>query len=150
MKKKILITCAIILIQGINFAALGRSGMGVTLTLLHLNDNESQLIHAGNGIEDFGGAARVVTVIKNLRLAAKSDVFLTVSAGDNFLIGPEFKASLAAFNTALGGVNTYFDARALDAIGYDAIVFGNHDFDFGPDRHNWRRIQICRPANGEL
>jgi 5'-nucleotidase len=37
------------------------------------------------------------------------------------------------FNPALGGVNTYFDARALDAIGYDAIVFGNHDFDFGPD-----------------
>ena len=133
MKKKILITCAIILIQGFNLAALARSGTGVTLTLLHLNDNESQLIHAGYGIEDFGGAARVVTVIKKIRSAAQTNVVLTVSAGDNFLIGPEFKASLAEFNPVLGGVNNYFDAKALDAIGYDAIVFGNHDFDFGPD-----------------
>ena len=30
-------------------------------------------------------------------------------------------------------MNTYYDAKALDAIGYDAILLGNHDFDFGPD-----------------
>jgi 5'-nucleotidase len=133
MNKKILISCAFILIVGIYWVVFDGSGQVVTLTILHLNDNESQLLHAGNGIEDFGGAARVVTVVKNLRSAAATDVVLTLSSGDNFLAGPEFKASLAAHNPALGGVNTYYDAKALDAIGYDAILLGNHDFDFGPD-----------------
>ena len=136
MNKKILISCSLFLVFGFSLLASGGSGPTVTLTILHLNDSESQLIHAGNGMEDFGGAARVVTIVKNLRSAAKMDVVLTVSAGDNFLIGPEFKAGLAEFNSALGGINTYFDARALDAIGFDAIVFGNHDFDFGPDLLN--------------
>jgi 5'-nucleotidase/UDP-sugar diphosphatase len=133
MNKKIIIASAFILIFGICTVVFGRPGPRVTLTVLHLNDNESQLLNAGDGIEDFGGAARLVAVVKKLRSAATTDVVLTFSAGDNFLIGPEFKASLAAFNPALGGVNTYFDAKALDAIGYDAIVPGNHDFDFGPE-----------------
>jgi len=133
MNKKILISCAFILIVGIYWVVFDGAGQVVTLTILHLNDNESQLLHAGKGIEDFGGAARVVTVVKNLRAATATDVVLTLSSGDNFLAGPEFKASLAAYNPALGGVNTYYDAKALDAIGYDAILLGNHDFDFGPD-----------------
>lgn len=133
MNKKYRITCAFILILGLYSVALGSPAQKVTLTILHLNDNESQLLNAGIGLEDFGGAARAVSVVKNLRSAAKTDVVITVSSGDNFLIGPEFKASLAAFNPALGGVNRYYDAIALDAIGYDAIVLGNHDFDFGPD-----------------
>lgn len=133
MNKKILISCAIILIVAIYWVVFDGSGQVVTVTILHLNDSESQLLHAGKGIEDFGGAAHSVTVVKNLRSAAATDVVLTVSSGDNFLAGPEFKASLAAYNPALGGVNTYYDAKALDAIGYDAILLGNHDFDFGPD-----------------
>lgn len=48
-----------------------------------------------------------------------------VSSGDNFLAGPVFQASLE------DGV--FYDALALDALGYDAIDLGNHDFDFGPD-----------------
>ena len=133
MNKKFLIICSLVLIFGIYMLLLDESGQVVTLTILHLNDNESQLLHAGKGIEDFGGAARVVTVVKNLRSAATTDVILTLSSGDNFLAGPEFKASLAVFNPAFGGVNKYYDAKALDAIGYDSIVLGNHDFDFGPD-----------------
>ena len=34
-----------------------------TLTILHNNDAESQLIDAGSGLEDFGGAARFKTVV---------------------------------------------------------------------------------------
>jgi len=133
MNKKIIIACALVLVFGSCVLVFNGSDPVVTLTILHLNDNESQLLHAGKGIEDFGGAARIVTVVKNLRSAATTDVVITLSSGDNFLAGPEFKASLAAFNPALGGVNTYYDARALDAIEYDAIILGNHDFDFGPD-----------------
>jgi 5'-nucleotidase len=133
MSKKILIACAILLMAGIYWVVFDGSGQVVTLTIFHLNDSESHLLHAGKGIEDFGGAARCVTVVKNLRSASATDVVLTLSSGDNFLAGPEFKAGLKAHNPALGGMNTYYDAKALDAIGYDAILLGNHDFDFGPD-----------------
>ena len=133
MSKKILIYCAIILMVVIYWVMFDSPGQVVTLTILHLNDSESQLLYAGKGIEDFGGAARSVTVVKNLRSAATTDVILTLSSGDNFLAGPEFKASLAAYNSDLGGVNIYYDAKALDTIGYDAILLGNHDFDFGPE-----------------
>ncbi len=133
MKKGILIACAILLMVGIYWVVFDDTDQVVTSTILHLNDSESHLLHAGKGIEDFGGAARSVTIVKNLRSAATADVVLTLSSGDNFLARPEFKASLAAYNPALDGVNTYYDAKALDATGYDAILIGNHDFDFGPD-----------------
>ncbi len=132
MNKKKFFTYAAVLVLWTLSAAFGESATGINLTLLQLNDQESQLLHAGNNLEDFGGAARAVAVVKKLRSAAGSDAVITISAGDNFLIGPEFKASLAAFNPALDGIDTYYDARVLDAVKYDAIVFGNHDFDFGP------------------
>jgi 5'-nucleotidase len=132
MDKKKIFSYAMVLIWWTLSAVFGESAPDVKLTLLHLNDQESQLLNAGNDLEDFGGAARAVAVVKKLRSAAGSDAVITISAGDNFLIGAEFKAGLAAFNPALDGVDTYFDARVLEAMQYDAIVFGNHDFDFGP------------------
>lgn len=99
------------------------------LTVLHNNDGESQLIDAGTGLEDFGGAARFATVVANLRDQARTTPAggsLLISAGDNFLAGPEFNASLN------NGV-PFFDTLALELIGYDAAAIGNHEFDFGPD-----------------
>ncbi|NOX60885.1 MAG: hypothetical protein GXP42_02890, partial [Chloroflexi bacterium] len=96
-----------------------------TLTVLHNNDGESQIIDAGSGLEDFGGLARFATVMKTLRDAADGGV-LTVTSGDNFLAGPEWNASLDK------GV-PYYDSIALGYIGYDSFTLGNHDFDFGPD-----------------
>ncbi|HYZ98049.1 MAG TPA: bifunctional metallophosphatase/5'-nucleotidase [Acidimicrobiales bacterium] len=100
-----------------------------TLTVLHNNDGESQLINAGSELEDFGGVARFATVLNEARAQAQQGrgaggIF--VSSGDNFLAGPEFTAGLEK------GV-PFFDTIALDALDYDAISFGNHDFDFGPD-----------------
>ena len=132
MNKKKFFSYAVVLVLWTFSAAFGKSASEINLTLLHLNDQESQLLHAGNNLEEFGGAARAVAVVKKLRSAARSDAVITISAGDNFLIGPEFKASLAAFNPALEGLDIYYDARVLDAMEYDAIVLGNHDFDFGP------------------
>ena len=100
-----------------------------TLTLLHNNDAESQLIDAGSGLEDFGGAARFATKVADLKASAakgKRRGVLLVSSGDNFLAGPEFNASLEKGRP-------YYDAIAMNRMGYDAIAIGNHDFDFGPD-----------------
>lgn len=103
------------------------------LTILHNNDGESQVVDAGAGLEDFGGAARFKTVVDMLKAEAISDGppganrgVVMVSSGDNFLAGPEFNASLDH------GV-PFYDTIAMELIGYDAINLGNHDFDFGPD-----------------
>jgi 5'-nucleotidase len=105
------------------------------LTILHNNDGESQVINAGSGLEDFGGAARFKTVVDSLKWdaingpwtqrGAKRGVVM-LSSGDNFIAGPEFNASL------VNGV-PFYDTIAMELIGYDAVALGNHDFDFGPD-----------------
>jgi 5'-nucleotidase len=105
------------------------------LTILHNNDGESQVINAGSGLEDFGGAARFKTLVDNLKWdathgpwtqrGAKRGVVM-ISSGDNFLAGPEFNAGIE------NGV-PFYDTIAMELIGYDAVNLGNHDFDFGPD-----------------
>ena len=99
------------------------------LTILHNNDGESQLINAGEGLEDFGGVDRFKTLTDQLKAEARLDGgVLMVSSGDNFLAGPEFNVSLGLPESA-----PFYDALAMDLIGYDAVCIGNHDFDFGPD-----------------
>ncbi len=101
-----------------------------TLTVLHNNDGESQLINAGTGLTDFGGVARFKTVVDNLKAEAAVGKGLRgvvmLSSGDNYLAGPEFNASLE------NGV-PFYDSMAMGLIGYDAAAIGNHEFDFGPD-----------------
>lgn len=106
-----------------------------TLTILHNNDGESQVVDAGSGLEDFGGAARFKAVVDDLKWSAIHSVpadpgskrgVVMISSGDNFLAGPEFTAAVA------NGV-PFYDTIAMELIGYDAVNLGNHDFDFGPD-----------------
>jgi 2',3'-cyclic-nucleotide 2'-phosphodiesterase (5'-nucleotidase family) len=140
MRKKsiISITLAVVLMfAGLGGAVMadnaGKEDVPYTLTILHNNDGESALINLGAGLEDFGGVARFATVVQREKVTAlvrghgekgKRGVVM-VSSGDNFLAGPEFSASLNS--------GTFFDAVAMDIIGYDAVALGNHDFDFGPD-----------------
>ncbi len=123
----------------INGAKSTGGGVDVWLTVLHNNDAESQLIDAGSGLEDFGGAARFVRKLHTLRRDAQYGVptqaqiqfggrreVMVVSAGDNFLPGPEFNASLE------NGLPFYDTIMAFIAR-YDVMGIGNHEFDFGPD-----------------
>ena len=107
----------------------GGSKTGLRLHLLHTNDTESKLLYPSSSQSGFGGAARFKTKVDELRASASASGASTVmvSSGDNFLAGPEFNASLS-----LPAGERYYDAVALQAIGYDAICIGNHDFDFGP------------------
>ena len=100
-----------------------------TLTILHNSDGESRLIDAGDGLEDFGGVDRFKTLADQLKAEARTDGgVIMVSSGDNFLAGPEFNVSLRRPDSV-----PFYDALAMDLIGYDAVCVGNHDFDFGPD-----------------
>lgn len=125
-------------------AGLTEGRVDFCLTLLHNNDGESQLLQASLNQPLYGGASRFVTLVRDLRRSAETGdggeallvscddrpglgkrASITVSSGDNFLAGPQFSAGLAN--------GAFYDARALEAIGYDAITLGNHEFDFGPE-----------------
>lgn len=102
-----------------------------TLTVLHNNDGESDLLEDSNDPDPGAGTiSRFGNLVKELRRDAlrgrgKNGV-VTVSSGDNFLASPEWQASLDK------GV-PYYDAIALDSLNYDAFTIGNHEFDFGPE-----------------
>lgn len=101
------------------------AGSEFSLTLFHHSDAESALISAP-GQPNFGGIARFKTKLDQLRAAAGANT-LTLSNGDMFLAGAQFNAS-----QALPGTAPFYDGLGLSAIGYDAMGFGNHEFDFGP------------------
>jgi 5'-nucleotidase len=99
-----------------------------TLTLLHNNDGESQLLPSTDG--NVGGVARFVARLRQLQREGRREpgpsTVVTVSSGDNFLAGPQFQASLDK------GV-PFYDSIAANRARYDAMAIGNHEFDFGPD-----------------
>ncbi|MEM8827603.1 MAG: bifunctional metallophosphatase/5'-nucleotidase, partial [Pseudomonadota bacterium] len=97
------------------------------LSILHNNDGESRLLGETIDGSEYAGAARFVTAVNVTRAAAQADGrdVITLSSGDNFLAGPAFRASQ--------NDGVFYDAQVINAIGYDALVLGNHDFDFGPD-----------------
>lgn len=124
------------LLQRAALAALVAGGVasstladGFRLTILHTNDTESKLLSPSSSLQLYGNAARFKTKVDELRAAALLEGgCVTVSSGDNFLAGPEFNASLS-----LPAGSRFYDSIALQAIQYDAICIGNHDFDFGPE-----------------
>jgi 5'-nucleotidase len=118
--------------------AAAQDGPAFCLTILHNNDAESQLLDAGSELENYGGAATFVSLVRQQRAAAAAEgcaaldagdvprAVVTLSSGDNFLAGPEFNASLEKGPP-------FYDSLVVNAIGYDALAIGNHEFDFGPD-----------------
>lgn len=119
-------TLAALVAGGVASAALADN---FRLTILHTNDTESKLLYPSSSQQLYGNAARFKTKVDELRAAALAEGgCVMVSSGDNFLAGPEFNASLSL---PIG--SRFYDSIALQAIQYDAICIGNHDFDFGPE-----------------
>jgi 2',3'-cyclic-nucleotide 2'-phosphodiesterase (5'-nucleotidase family)/predicted extracellular nuclease len=81
---------------------------GFALTVMHTNDT-----HAN--VEQFPFLA---TAVDEVRSRAKNSLLL--HAGDVF-------SGTLYFNTQLGQADLYF----MNAVGYDAMTFGNHEFDKG-------------------
>ncbi|MBB5516008.1 5'-nucleotidase [Rubricella aquisinus] len=101
-----------------------------TLVIAHTNDVHSRIepinrfdstCNAEDDAEGkcFGGAARIKTMVDQLR--AEHDNILVLDAGD------PFQGSL--FYTTYKGAAA---AEFMEAIGYDAMAVGNHEFDDGP------------------
>ncbi len=105
------------------------------LTVLHTNDMHSRIepINKYDGTcavgddaagKCFGGAARVMTKVRELRDAVRG-------AGGNVIVldaGDQFQGSLM-YTTYKGAA----EAEFMEAIGYDTMAVGNHEFDDGPE-----------------
>ncbi|MBO9444494.1 bifunctional metallophosphatase/5'-nucleotidase [Ruegeria sp. R14_0] len=103
------------------------------LTILHTNDIHSRIesINKYDSTCDaegeaegkcFGGVARLKTIVDARRDALSDGNVLLLDAGD------PFQGSL--FYTTYKGAA---EAEFMEAIGYDAMAVGNHEFDDGPE-----------------
>ena len=107
------------------------AGTPLELTILHTNDLHSHL-NAYNPEADYtptpdndgtvGGFARLATEVKAQRAAAGSTPVLLLDAGD-FMMGTTFQ---------LLGTTQAAELTEMGKLGYDAITFGNHEFDWSP------------------
>lgn len=118
-------------------AALGlTAGMAAAefnVTILHTNDIHSRIESINKydstcGADDeaegkcFGGVARIKTMIDTKRAELADKNVLVMDAGD------PFQGSL--FYTTYKGAA---EAEFMEAIGYDVMAVGNHEFDDGPE-----------------
>lgn len=97
------------------------------LTVFHANDGESALA----GTADEGGVHRFIEVLRRERMALDGRPSLLISSGDTYLAGRQLAASLDQLD-ADPESGRFFDAEAIAAMQFDAVVIGNHEFDLGP------------------
>jgi 5'-nucleotidase len=93
----------------------------ITLTILHTNDTHANIqpCMATCNNQNLGGVARRYTAIQQVK--AEGGNVLVVDAGDPFQ-GTLF------FNYWQGQEASHF----MNALGYEAMAIGNHEFDSGP------------------
>lgn len=114
-------------------AATSTAYADFSLTILHTNDIHSRIESINRfdstcdaegeaAGECFGGIARVKTKMDELRKQLDNQNVLVLDAGD------PFQGSL--FYTTYKGAA---EAQFMEAIGYDAMAVGNHEFDDGPE-----------------
>ncbi|MDY7076085.1 MAG: bifunctional metallophosphatase/5'-nucleotidase [Chloroflexota bacterium] len=91
----------------------------ITITILHTNDFHGHVDEWESWGNVYGGSARIATKINEIRDA--QDNVLVLDAGDQFqgtLFYSLFKADIVTVT--------------MNALGYDAMAVGNHEFDDGP------------------
>ena len=128
MKSWLLISTAVLAFS------TGAAQADYTLHILHINDFHSRVepINSYDSTCDaetdakgecFGGVARLASKINELRDQLKAD-------GQNVVVldaGDQYQGSL--FYTTYKGTDT---VEFMNAIGFDAMAVGNHEFDDGP------------------
>ena len=90
------------------------------VTILFTHDLHSHLLPAKNesGVGEYGGYARLMTVIKEQKANAPSAILVD---GGDFSMGSLFQTAYAT---------TAIELRMMGAMGFDATTFGNHEFDY--------------------
>ncbi|MDD5263223.1 MAG: 5'-nucleotidase C-terminal domain-containing protein [Candidatus Bipolaricaulis sp.] len=118
--KLVLIGITILLCLGVGLPWGRPAEKPLDLTILHTNDMHAHYAPFPAGAaETAGGAARIASLVTAVRSETKHVVLL--DAGD------QFQGSLYFH---VGGAEVV--AGVMNAMGYDDMVVGNHEFDSGP------------------
>ena len=120
LKKKFFLSLLVVIALTLSFGPTAWADGPITLTILHTNDTHAHL----ESFEPYkqplqGGVARRYTAIQQVK--AEGGNVILVDAGDAFQ-GTLF------FNQWKGEEEAYF----MNALGYQAMAVGNHEFDLGP------------------
>lgn len=109
-------------------------GEEIYFTILHTNDEHATLIPHSPAVDfhperpnpTVGGFARLATAVNEIRREkeAAGEPVLLLSGGD-FISGTPF-----SWLVPLGFAP---ELTLMQAIGYDAVTFGNHEFDYGTE-----------------
>ena len=103
------------------FVARSFSDRRATITILHVNDSHSQLEPVRSGeYAGMGGALERAAYIDSVRRADGTSNVLVLHAGDYF--------QGSSYFSEFGGI---VEIQDLNAIHYDAVTLGNHEFDNG-------------------
>ncbi len=119
------------------------------LTILHTNDWQSRLLGFGtnadftpqtvNDDNTIGGVSRLATLIEQRREILGEDNVLLLDGGD-YSMGTLFHTIIR---------ETGAELQLMSTLRYDAITFGNHEFDYRPDGLA-QSIESALNARGKL
>lgn len=117
----VILALATVLLLAVLFVPGVAADEPITLTILHTNDTHANIqpCMATCNNQNLGGVARRYTAIQQVK--AEGGNVLVVDAGDPFQ-GTLF------FNYWQGQEASHF----MNALGYQAMAIGNHEFDSGP------------------
>jgi 5'-nucleotidase/UDP-sugar diphosphatase len=90
------------------------------ITIFYTSDEEGYLEPTKDRIKAYGGSANVMAALRQRGYRPDGNQSLLLSGGDMWT-GP-------AISTWFQGAST---VQVMNAMGYDAAVIGNHEFDFG-------------------
>lgn len=117
MKKRVLSLVLICLLILSSFSFAFAAGETTTITIIHTNDTHARLESSDTNI----GFAKIATLVKEAKAANPNT--LVLDAGDTLHGMPIVNISK--------GENAI---KVLEAVGYDYMTLGNHDFNYGQDR----------------
>jgi len=110
-----------------------------TLTILHINDTHSHLLPYGpkdaEGNWTWGGMARVATLVGMTRITEPN--VMLFHSGDLFVGDFMFQEYVGVA-----------ELEIMNALGYDALELGNHEFDLYPSTLKYVLDQAGFPAQG--
>lgn len=93
-----------------------------TITIFYTNDEEGYLEPISDNSRTYGGAANLMSVLRQRGYRPDRHEALLLSGGDMWT-GP-------AISSWFQGAST---VQVANAMGYDAAALGNHEFDFGQE-----------------
>jgi 2',3'-cyclic-nucleotide 2'-phosphodiesterase (5'-nucleotidase family) len=117
LKRTIITVTAVVYVMAAKAAVSG--GQVDTLTIIHVNDSHSNL--TPYGAAEYGGIARAASVIGMWKAANPNPILVH---GGDFMVGT------LMFNAYFGVP----ELQILNALGFDALCLGNHEFDVGPEQ----------------